>query len=333
MIPTAPLGRAGLPVTRLGFGAAPVAGLYAPLAEDAAQRTLAAAWEAGIRYFDTAPHYGVGLSEERLGRFLAGRPREAYVLSTKVGRRLVPHPGPAREVDGADGFFGTPARERVRDYSADGVRRSLAESLERLGLDRVDVVLIHDPEAYAREALEEAYPALERLRAEGVVSSIGVGMNETALPARFVRETDIDVVLVAGRHTLLDGEAAHDLLPLCRARGVDVIAAGAFNSGLLADPAAPGARYDYGRAPAPLLARARRIAAVCARHDVPLPVAALAHTAAHPAVRTVLAGMRTPREVRENTRAFTTPVPAALWADLAEEGLLPQAEATEGDPR
>ncbi|SCD38096.1 D-threo-aldose 1-dehydrogenase [Streptomyces sp. TverLS-915] len=332
MIPTAPLGRARLPVTRLGFGAAPVAGLYAPLAEDAATRTLEAAWDAGIRYFDTAPHYGVGLSEERLGRFLADRPRTSYVLSTKVGRRLVPYAGPASALDGADGFFGTPARERVRDYSADGVRRSLAESLERLGLDRVDVVLIHDPEAHAREALDEAYPALERLRAEGVVASIGVGMNETGLPARFVRETDIDVVLVAGRHTLLDGEAARELLPLCLARGVDVIAAGAFNSGLLADPAAPGARYDYQAAPDPLLSRARRIAAVCARHDVPLPAAALAHTAAHPAVRTVLAGMRAPREVHENARAFTTPVPDALWTDLAEEGLLPEGAGTGGNP-
>lgn len=328
-LPTRPLGRAALPVTRLGFGAAPIGGLYAPLEEAAAEETLQAAWDAGIRYFDTAPHYGVGLSEERLGRFLAGKPREQYVLSTKVGRLLVPHEGPAGEVQGADGFHGTPARDRVRDYSADGVRRSLEESLERLGLDRVDLVFVHDPDAHVAQALTEAYPALERLRAEGVVSSIGVGMNQSAVPARFVRESDVDVLLVAGRYTLLDTGAAAELFPLCLERGVDVIGAGAFNSGLLAAPR-PGARFDYTTAPQDLVARARRIAAVCARHGVTLPAAALAYTGGHPAVRTVLAGMRTPEEVRQNSAAAATGVPAALWAALAAENLLPEGGTVPG---
>jgi D-threo-aldose 1-dehydrogenase len=318
-----PLGRAGLPVTGLGFGAATLGGLFAPLSDEEADAVLQAAWDAGIRYFDTAPHYGVGLSEERLGRFLSGKPRAEYVLSTKVGRLLVPHEGPVAGVQGAEGFHGTPNRVRVRDYSADGVLRSLDESLVRLGLDRVDIVFVHDPDEHVGQALTEAYPALARLRDEGVVGSVGVGMNQVAVPTRFVAETDIDVLLIAGRYTLLDAEAGRELLPLCAERGVDVIGAGVFNSGLLAAPEA-GAPYDYGAAPAPLVRRARRIAEVCARHGIAPAVAALAFTLGHPAVVTVLAGMRTPGEVRQNTAAVTTPVPAALWDDLRGEDLLPE---------
>ncbi|MEW2546671.1 aldo/keto reductase [Streptomyces sp. NPDC047002] len=328
-LPTEPFGRSGLRVTALGFGAATLGGLFAPLSDEDAHAALQTAWDAGIRYFDTAPHYGVGLSEERLGRFLADKPRADYVLSTKVGRLLVPGTGDPSQSEGADGFYGTPHRVRVRDYSADGVRRSLDESLERLGVDRIDVAFIHDPDDHVEQALTEAYPALAALRDEGVLGSVGVGMNQVAVPTRFVRESDIDCLIVAGRYTLLDGEAARELLPLCAERGVDVVGAGVFNSGLLATPE-ESPTFDYAAAPGPLVARARAIAAVCARHGVPLPVAALAFVRVHPAVRTVLAGMRSPAEVRQNVTSVTTEVPKALWDDLRAAGLLPAGAVLPG---
>ncbi|MGQ4517033.1 aldo/keto reductase [Streptomyces sp. DW26H14] len=322
-LPAEPFGRSRVPVTALGFGAATLGGLFAPMSDEEAHAALQAAWDAGVRYFDTAPHYGVGLSEERVGRFLADKPRDAYVLSTKVGRLLVPGTGAPEDVQGVDGFHGTPNRVRLRDYSADGVRRSLDESLARLGLDRIDIAFIHDPDEHADQAVAEACPALVALRDEGVLGSVGVGMNQVAVPTRFVRETDIDCLIVAGRYTLLDGSAATALLPLCAERGVDVVGAGVFNSGLLATPD-ENPTFDYTAAPAPLVARARAIAAVCARHGVPLPVAALAFVRAHPAVRTVLAGMRNAAEVRQNVTSVTTEVPGELWDDLHAEGLLPE---------
>jgi D-threo-aldose 1-dehydrogenase len=312
----------GLPLTRLGLGTAAIAGLFREVSEAQAQQTLHAAWDAGIRYFDAAPHYGVGLAEERLGRFLADRPREEAVVSTKVGRLLVPHDGPGADVQGVEGFFGTPNRVRVRDYTRAGVLRSVEESLTRLGLDRVDLLFVHDPDGFEEQALREAYPALAELRAQGVVDAIGVAMNSTRIPVRFVRETDVDCVLVAGRYTLLDTSAAEELLPLCAERGVGVVGAGVFNSGLLADPAA-GATYDYTEAPPALLARARRIAAVGARHGVSLPAVALAFAMAPDPVRTVLLGMRSPAEVRANVAAAEQDVPQSLWDELAAEGLLP----------
>lgn len=316
------LGRAGLAVTPVGFGAAALGGLYRPVSEEEAESALQAAWDAGIRYFDTAPHYGAGLSEERLGRFLARYPRRDYVLSTKVGRLLIPHEGPAGQIQGADGFFGTPNRVRVRDYSRDGVLRSAEDSLRRLGLDRIDILYIHDPDSQEEQALREAYPALARLRAEGAVGAIGVGMNTTRIPARFVRETDVDCVLIAGRYTLLDAGAGTDLLPLCADRGVDVVGAGVFNSGLLAAPE-PGAPFDYAAAPPELVDRAQRIAAACTRHGVSLAAAALAFSRSHPAVRTLLLGMRSAEEVQQNIAAAAQPVPFQLWQDLADGGLLP----------
>ncbi|MCF3961963.1 aldo/keto reductase [Streptomyces fuscigenes] len=328
-MPAEAFGRSGLPVTALGFGAATLGGLFAPISDEEAHAALQAAWDAGIRYFDTAPHYGVGLSEERLGRFLADKPRDAYVLSTKVGRLLEPGPGGPGDVQGADGFHGTPNRVRVRDYSADGVRRSLDASLERLGLDRIDIAFIHDPDDYVDQALTEAYPALAALREQGVLASVGVGMNQVAVPTRFVRETDLDCLIVAGRYTLLDGSAAAELLPLCAERGVDVVGAGVFNSGLLATPE-ENPTFDYAAAPEPLVDRARAIAAVCARHGVPLPVAALAFVRAHPAVRTVLAGMRSAAEVRQNVASVTTDVPPALWEELRAADLLPKGAVLPG---
>ena len=318
-VATRPLGGTGLRVSQLVFGGAPLGGLYAPVSDDEASAALEAAWEAGIRTFDTAPHYGVGLSEERIGAFLAGRPRESFVLSTKVGRRLVPADG---DVDGAEAFYGTPALTRVRDYSADGVLASLDDSLRRLRTDRVDVVLIHDPDDYGRQALEEAYPALAQLRAEGVIGAVGVGMNQAPMLRWFVERADLDCVLVAGRYSLLDARAARDLFPACQQRGVAVLAGGVFNSGILADPR-PGARYDYAPASAELLDRARRIRAACSRYGVPIGAAAVRFALRHPAVTAVVVGARSAREITEDVGYLDAEVPEELFRDLAGQGLIP----------
>ncbi|WP_051773193.1 aldo/keto reductase [Saccharothrix sp. NRRL B-16314] len=306
-----PLGRSGVAVTRLGLGTAPLAGLFSAVAEDQAVATLKAAWAAGIRYFDTAPHYGAGLAERRLGSFLATRPRAESAVSTKVGRLLVPGVAPV----GGEGFYDEQGVVRVRDYSAHGVYRSLSESLERSGLDSFEIALIHDPDQHWQEAVTGAYPALERLRAEGAVRAIGAGMNQTAMLARFVAETDVDCVLVAGRYSLLDRGAADDLLPLCEKRQVGVIVGGVFNSGILANPV-PGATYDYRAAPDDVWRRVRALAARCAEHDVPLAAAALQFPLRHPAVTSVVVGARSAREVTENIAHAATAIPEALWAEL-----------------
>ncbi|WP_433366362.1 aldo/keto reductase [Streptosporangium sp. CA-115845] len=307
-------------VSRYGFGAAPIGNLFSEVGEDVARAAVDAAYEAGIRLFDTAPHYGLGLSERRLGAALADRPRDSYVLSTKVGRLLVPAEGSfGRDEQG----FDVPADlRRVWDFSRDGVRRSLEESLQRLGLDAVDIALIHDPDDHWEQAAGEAYPALAELRDQGVVKAIGAGMNQAEMLARFVRETDVDLVMLAGRYTLLDQSGADELLPLCAGRGVSVFAAGVFNSGLLATHD-PSGTYDYAPAPGPLLERARRIAAVCDRHDVTLPQAALAFPLRHPAVASVVIGARSATEVTRNAELTAQPVPEALWTDLTAEGLIP----------
>ncbi|MEV4751791.1 aldo/keto reductase [Streptosporangium sp. NPDC049248] len=307
-------------VSRYGFGAAPIGNLFSEVGEDVARAAVDTAYEAGIRLFDTAPHYGLGLSERRLGAALADRPRDSYTLSTKVGRLLVPAEGPfGRDEQG----FDVPADlRRVWDFSRDGVRRSLEESLARLGLDAVDIVLIHDPDDHWEQAVGEAYPALAELRDQGVVKAIGVGMNQAGMLARFVRETGVDMVMLAGRYTLLDQSGADELLPLCAGRGVSVLAAGVFNSGLLATHD-PSGTYDYAPAPGPLLERARRIAAVCDRHGVTLPQAALAFPLRHPAVATVVVGARSATEVTRNAALTAKPVPETLWTDLTAEGLIP----------
>jgi D-threo-aldose 1-dehydrogenase len=212
-----PLGRTGLRVSEMVFGGAPIGGLFAPVTDDQAAAALEAAWAAGIRAFDTAPHYGAGLSEQRIGRFLAGRPREEFVLSTKIGRRLVPATG---DVEGADGFYGTPKLARVRDYSRDGALAALEASLRRLDTDRIDIVLIHDPDGYAVEAVDGAYAALDELRSERTIRAVGVGMNQSPLLEWFVERADLDCVLVAGRYSLLDTAAADSLFSACQRRGV-----------------------------------------------------------------------------------------------------------------
>ncbi len=307
------LGRSTVTVGRIGLGTGPLGGLFAEVSDEQAHAALTAAWDSGIRYFDTAPHYGAGLAEERLGAFLADRPRGEFTVSTKVGRLLVPG---AAELDA--GFHGGRDRVRVPDYSADGVRRSLSESLERSGLDAFDVVLIHDPDDHWEPAVREAYPALERLRAEGAVRAIGVGMNQSGMLSRFVTETDIDCILLSGRYTLLDRDATQDLLPRCQERGVSVLACGVFNSGVLADPR-PGAFYDYAPASEDVLRRARRLADRCAAHGVALPAAAIAFPLRHPAVTGVILGARSADEVLHNADHAATPIPDALWAELDAE--------------
>ncbi|MFI7300729.1 aldo/keto reductase [Streptomyces sp. NPDC050121] len=319
---TATLGSSAVEVTQLAFGCAGIGNLYQPVTDEAALATVEAAWDAGVRTFDTAPHYGLGLSERRLGAALRGRDRDAYTVSTKVGRLLEPHPEGGRGVDLAHGFAVPDTHRRVWDFSSDGVLRSLEASLDRLGLDRVDIALLHDPDDHAEQALTEAYPALERLRAEGVVKAIGLGVNQCALPARFLRETDIDVVLLAGRYTLLEQEGLAEVLPQAAARGRSVIVGGVFNSGLLTDPK-PGAMYDYAPTPPHVLDRALRMKAVADRHRVPLRAAALHFPLGHPAVASVLSGARSAEEVRDTVDQMRRTVPAALWAELHAEELLP----------
>ncbi|CAM5577708.1 aldo/keto reductase [Streptomyces aurantiogriseus] len=314
------LGRSGVQVTGLGFGAAGIANLYTEVDDRQAHDAVTAAWQQGVRYFDTAPHYGLGLSERRLGAALREHPRSAYTVSTKVGRRLEPSDSGG---DDLAHLFAVPAtHRRVWDFTADGIRRTLEASLERLGLDRVDVVYLHDPDDHPEEAFRDGYPALERLRSQGVVGAIGAGMNQTAMLTRFVRETDVDVVLCAGRYTLLDQSALTDLLPAAEERGVSVVIGGAFNSGLLADPK-PTATYNYTQAPGELVERALRMQAVAERHGTTLRAAALAFCAAHPAVASVLAGARSAAEADDCAEQFRAVIPPAFWRELRESGLLP----------
>jgi D-threo-aldose 1-dehydrogenase len=313
-------------VTDLGLGTAPLGNLYHKVSDEAAAATIDAAWTAGIRYYDTAPHYGLGLAERRLGTGLRGRRRDEFVVSTKVGRLLVDNAGAAGARDLANGFDVPANLRRIWDFSADGVRRSLSESLDRLGLDRVDIVLIHDPDESDEPAaaLECAYPALDEMRAQGVVGAIGVGSKQTQILTRFVAETDVDIVMLAGRYTLLEQPALDDLLPACEARGVGVLNAGVFNSGLLAvdwpDATAP---YEYGTAPLPVLERAQRIARSCREYGVSLPRAAIAFAAAHPLVCSVVLGAGRPEHQTRNAELMTQPFPPAdLWRELVAEDLL-----------
>ena len=311
-----PLGRGGLTVGPLAFGSAPLGNLGRVVGDDEWPGALEAAWDAGVRYFDTAPHYGLGLAERRLATVL----REGCIVSTKVGRLLAPGPGTGMD---DEGFAVPDTLVRVLDYSRDGVLRSLESSLQRLGRDRVDILFVHDPDDHYREALDGAFPALEELRSQGVIASYGAGMNQAEMLADFVRETDLDVVMLAGRYTLLEQGALDDLLPECERRDVSVIAAGVFNSGLLArDRPREGATYNYEPAPPELLARVHRIAGVLERHGTSLPVAAAQFALAHPAVATVCLGGRSAAQVERNAALFDEPVPDEAWRELVAEGLM-----------
>jgi D-threo-aldose 1-dehydrogenase len=313
------LGSTEVRVPALGLGCAPLGNLYEAMPEERAGALVQAAFDTGGTYLDTAPHYGVGLSEERLGRALAGRDRGSYILSTKVGRRLRPRrPG---EPAAGEGFVDTPDRVREWDFTRDGIRATLESSLERLGVDAVDIVLLHDVEGHVREALDTGFPTLAELRKEGLVRAIGLGMNYSGVLARFVADCDVDVVLCAGRWTLLDRTAYDDLLPVCERRGTSVVVGGVYNSGLLAAPG-PDAPYDYVQAPPELVARAQRLAAACGEFGVPLRAAALRFPFGHPAVAAAVVGAGSPAEVRDNAELFGYDIPDELWPALVERGLL-----------
>jgi D-threo-aldose 1-dehydrogenase len=300
---------------RLGYGAANVGNLYRALTDADARAVLDAVWESGVRYFDTAPHYGLGLSERRLGAFLATKPRDEYVVSTKAGRLLRPSPETADRLDD-ENLFAVPASlERVWDFSADGVRASLEESLERLGLAHVDVLFLHDPDEHDLHAdLATGIPAVLALRDEGLVTHVGIGSKSTKALVAAVRTGALDLAMVAGRYTLL--EQADEMVAACRDTGVGIVAAAIFNSGLLSTPR-PGGRYEYGAVPGELLARAERLAQVCERHGVTLPEAAVQFPLREPAVRSVVVGAATPEQVRENAQRMEVEIPEALWDELA----------------
>jgi len=306
----------GVPVSELGFGGAALGNLYTATSDEDAYGAVEAAWNGGGRDFDTAPHYGLGLSERRLGAALAGCPRAEYAVSTKVGRLLEENPAPTGS-DLAAGNFAVPdTLIRRFDFSRDGVRRSLDVSLERLGLDRVDIVYVHDPDEYVDQAIDEAIPALIELREQGVIGAVGVGMNQWQAPLRMVRETDLDVVMLAGRWTLLDRSGA-ELVAECAGRNVAIVDAAPFNSGLLATDRPPaGATYNYAPAPAEVLARVNEMADVCARDGVRLPAAAIQFPLRSPQVASVVCGLRTAAEANAAVARYAEPIAEETWAAL-----------------
>ena len=305
----------------LGFGGAPIGNLYRQIDDDTAHAAVEEAWKLGIRYFDTAPHYGLGLSERRLGGVLRDKPRDEFLLSTKVGRLIRPAENPQEWDD--EGFAVPGDRMRVRDYSPAGVRRSIEESLDRLGVDRLDIVFIHDPDDHWTEALEGAVPELNRLRDEGMIGAWGAGMNQAEMLTRFVRETDIDVVMQAGRYTLLEQGGREELIPECAARGVGVVNVGVFNSGILANPDPRSqAKYNYDDAPPAVLEKAERLAALADANGTTLPAAALQFSLRDPAITNVTLGMRTADQVRRDVDLLRQPVPESFWTAAVAEGLI-----------
>lgn len=321
----------GVPVTEVGLGGAQLGNLHRAMDDEAARRLVDTAWSSGVRYFDTAPHYGLGLSERRLGECLAAYRRDEYVLSTKVGRLLVPNPDGAHQRD--DQGFDVPALTRRRwDFSRSGVLSCLEQSLVRMGSDRIDVVYLHDAEHHWDQACREAFPTLLELREQGIVGAVGAGMSHPDLLADLVRRYDVDVVMCAGRYTLLEQQAAKELLPAAHARGTAVVMAGVFNSGLLSEPwPTDTATYDYRQAPADLVTRTRRLAAVCENHSVTLPQAAIAFPFRHPAVRSVVLGADSAAQLEQNVQRYRDGVPDDLWRELAEEGLLAHDPARESE--
>jgi D-threo-aldose 1-dehydrogenase len=313
------IGRTNLSVTRMGMGGAALGGLYHKVADQAATATVRAALALGLNHFDTAPLYGHGLSERRMGQVLAERPRDSFVVSTKVGRVLVAASGKVESF-----WFKNPAPfEPVFDFSYDGVMRSVEASLGRLGLDRVDVLYIHDPDDHYDEAIRGAYVALHKLRSEGAVGAIGAGMNQAEMEACFAREGDFDCFLLAGRYTLIDHSGLAELLPLCQRKQISIIVGGPFNSGILAGGTLSGSKFDYDTAPAEIVERVRNVERVCAHHGVPLKAAALQFPLAHPAVASVIPGARSVAEVEENFRLMSVAIPADFWQELRTERLLP----------
>jgi D-threo-aldose 1-dehydrogenase len=322
---------AELQFTELGFGAAPLGNLYRPMTEKEARATLDAAWSAGCRYYDTAPLYGLGLSETRLNGFLRAKPRGSYLLSTKVGRLL--ELCAPKDRTRPEAFFETPSRRERFDYSYDGVMRSLEFSLERIGVDHIDIVYAHDVDVFThgtqlaaderiKEFMEGGYRALVKLREEGAVKAIGAGINEWHIAETLARSGDFDIFLLAGRYTLLEQDALESFLPYCVEKNIGVVIGGPFNSGILATGPKHGAFYNYAPASPEILERVGKIQAICKAHDVKLPQAALRFPLSHPAIVSVIPGGQKPGEVRRNAELIATKIPPALWRDLKAAGLM-----------
>jgi len=312
------LGTTVLEATTLGLGTTAIGGLYSATSESAAEETMDTAWKLGVRFFDSAPQYGNGMAEQRLGAFLKTKPRSDYVLCTKVGRLLRLPENP----QGEDAYYkGTPPERPVFDFSYDGVMTSVEESLKRLDTDRIDVLHIHDPDNHYAQAIDGAYKALDRLRSDGTIGAVGAGMNQSEMLAEFARNGNFDCFLLAGRYTLLEQGALRELLPLCVKKNISIIIGGVYNSGILANPAA-GAKFNYQDADKDLIEHALKLEAVCLHHGVPLKAAAIQFPLAHPAVATVLTGVRSPEEMIENVALFRQEIPAALWQELKAEGLI-----------
>jgi D-threo-aldose 1-dehydrogenase len=325
---------AAIKFTEMGFGTAPIGNLFRAVSEQDAQATLAAAWAMGMRYFDTAPLYGAGLAETRLNHFLRGKPRNQYIVSTKVGR-LLQVTSPKQRL-GIGKFFDIPSRREVYDYSYDGIMRSLDFSLERLGLDSVEILFVHDIDifnhgtAQARDAhvetlMKSGYKALVKLRDEKVIKAFGGGVNEWEVCEILAGRGDFDLFLLAGRYTLLEQKALDSLLPLCEDRGIGIVLGGPYNSGILAVGPRPNATYNYTKAPKDILERVRRIGAVCKHYKVKLPEAALRFPLAHPCVVSVIPGGVTPQQVKLNVKTLGARIPKALWRDLKAEGLMDES--------
>jgi len=320
----------GTPVLRalpdLGYGAANLGNLYRELTDDEARGVLEAAWDAGIRYYDTAPHYGLGLSERRLGAFLQTKPRDEYIVSTKVGHLLRPNPDPDPGLDLRHEFHVPATLYRHWDFSGDGIRTGLAESLERLGLDRVDILYLHDPEKHDLDAaVAEALPAMAELRDEGVLGAVGVGsMVNASLTAAVTGPAKVDLIMIAGRYTLLEPSAADEVLPACHERGTSAVAASVFNSGLLANarPSREG-RYQYGALPEELWDRLQELVRVCDAHGVPLPAAAVQFPMREQAIVSVVVGGSRGDQVRQSAEWMRAPIPEGFWNDLRARGLVP----------
>ena len=327
------VGTRGLEVTRLGLGGTAFGNMYARLDETDAEAIVQAAYTEGIRYCDTAPLYGYGLSEARMGQGLLSVPRDDMVLSSKVGYMLVPR---SEGQEDHTPFVDIPPLTSIFDYSREATLRSIEGSLERLQTDRLDIVLIHDPDesrsndpdwqpgdrGHFDEVMEGAYPALCKLREEGAIGAIGLGMNQWQMLADFARTGDFDCFLLAGRYTLLEQESLRELLPLCLEKDVRIIIGGPYNSGILATGAIDGAMYNYAPANDQLLGRVRQIEAVCARHEVPLKAAALQFPFGHEAVATTIPGARSAEEIQDNVRLIEHPIPDDFWAELKAESLI-----------
>lgn len=326
------LGNGGLTFTELGFGTAPLGNLYKSISDEDARATLDAAWAGGVRYFDTAPLYGLGLSETRLNPFLRGKPRHEYVLSTKVGR-LMQHCAPEHRA-GVGKWFDVPQRREHFDYSYDGIMRSFEHSFSRLGVDQIDILYVHDLCAFTHGSKEASdtrieeffaargYDAMISLRDQGLVKAIGGGVNEWEVCQKLAEQGDFDLFLLAGRYTLLEQAALETFLPLCEARGIGVVTGGPYNSGILATGPRPGAYYNYDPAPQEILDRVAAIEAVCKSHNVRMVDAAFQFPLLHPAHVAVIPGGQGVSETEGNLKAAQASIPSALWADLKAKGLM-----------